>query len=307
MRLLTKAWFAPLALAVFVLGAPLAAAQSTWQGTGTFTFSSTPSVGGPCTGDGTAEIYLDGGDGSMTGTLTVTMGSMTTPCYGYFPSPGSTITTGLFLSGSGSGFSGTNEWGDSVSGSFSGGSLHVTMTITSEPTPGAQCVAYCDTVFEFAFTGSGDLFAGFGGLGPLDPSSPMFVPTFLSLAFSFAGIAMANARPPPVPASAGRPSWWKPLRPGVPASMTAHLVSLRDVPLGAIRQSHPQIPMEQGKATDIGQKMHCPRCTAPLGYTVAGWFCLNPACARPAGPETLFPQVGQGYGQPPMAPPPPPP
>jgi len=298
-----------LAFLFLLLGAPLAAAQSTWQGTGTFTFSSTPSVGGPCTGSGTAEISLDGDGGTMTGSLTITMGSMTSPCSGYFPSPGSTFTTSLSLSGSGSGFSGSDGYGDAVSGSYSGGQLHMTLTVSTEPTPGIQCVAYCDTLYTFAFTGSGSLFGGFGGLGPLDPESALFVPTILSLGFSLGGIAMANAKPPaaslPAPPT-GRPAWWKPLQPGIPASMTAHLVSLRDVPLGAVRQGPPRIAMEPGKPTDISQKVHCPRCGATLGYTVAGWFCLSPECARPRGPETLFPQVGQAYGPPPLTPPPPP-
>ena len=175
MKPATRARRAALAFLLVLLAAPLAAAQSTWQGSGTFTFSSTPSVGGPCTGSGTADISLDGG-GSITGTLSITMGSMTSPCSGYFPSPGTQFTTSLSLSGSGSGFSGTDGYGDAVSGSYTGGQLHMTLTVTTEPTPGIQCVAYCDTVYTFAFTGSGSLFGGFGGLGPLDPESPMFVP-----------------------------------------------------------------------------------------------------------------------------------
>ena len=304
-----------IALAAVLLSAAALAAGSAWSGSGTFTFTSTPAPS-PCSGQGTATIALDGPDSSLTGTFSVTFGSRTSGCAGAgFPSAGSTITVDVVLTNSGGSLTGytiqSTGHQDPLTGTLSGGTMHLTMTITTELTPGAQCVGYCDTVFQFTLSGSGTMSGGFGGggLGPLDPSNPLFVPTLLSAGFGIGGIAAANAKPPvPTIQSSlpGRPSWWKPLRPGIPASMAQHVVSLRDIPLGAQRIDQPWIQMQQAKATDPFQKMPCPRCGGTLGYTVAGWFCLNPACARPGG-ETLFPQVGQAYGPPPMAPPPPPP
>jgi hypothetical protein len=153
---------------------------------------------------------------------------------------------------------------------------------------------------------------GSGGLGALNPHGPLFAPTVTALFFALIGLAAANTRPlfpgitAPPGQPAGRPAWWRPrLRPGVPASMAEHAVSLHDIPLGAIRQPQPQISMEPGKATDPFQKMHCPKCGGPMGFTVAGWFCMNPSCKLiPEGAgQTLFPTIGQPYGPPPLAPP----
>ena len=144
------------------------------------------------------------------------------------------------------------------------------------------------------------------GLGPLDPSSPLFAPALFGLILGLIALAMANARPP-LPAAGlvgpGKPAWWKPLRPGIPASMAQHVVSLRDIPLGAPRQEPPAIQMVPGRPTDPFQKMHCPGCGADLGYTVAGWFCRSPTCPLIGAARTQFPQIGQAYGPPPFAPP----
>lgn len=316
-RMVRLASILPLAVALAaVLLSAAAAAGTAWDGTGSFTFTSTPAPS-PCSGSGTATISLDGDPSSLTGPLSVTFGSRTSGCAGAgFPSSGSTITVTAVMTLSGGTLSGhtvqPNGHQDALQGTLSGSTMHLTMTITTEPTPGIQCVGYCTTIFQFTFTGSGSISGGFGfgGLGPLDPSNPLFVPTLLSTGFGIGGIAAANAKPPvPTIQSTlpGRPSWWKPLRPGIPASMTANLVSLRDIPIGAVRLSPPRTGMYQGKPTDVTRQTHCPNCGAPSGYTVAGWFCLSPQCARRRGPETLFPQVGQTYGHQPMTPPPPPP
>ncbi len=207
----------------------------------------------------------------------------------------------------------TVDWGDGSAPTYGAGTADHSHTYDHGGTfvITASCGGYTNSFDSPPLTISG---GGFGGLGPLDPSGSLFVPTFTGLILAFIGLGLANARPPvpqipAVPgALAGRPAWWRPLRPGVPASMGQHVVSLRDIPVGAERQPQPTIGMEPGKPTDPFQKMHCPYCQGAMGYTVAGWFCLNPACPhrrRPA--DTLFPQVGQAYGAPPMVPPPPPP
>ncbi len=296
-------------LAVILLSAAPAAAGNAWNGSGSFTFTSTPAPS-PCSGTGTASLELDGTDNALTGSLTFQYTGATSGCSGVFP-VGYGGTEGLSLTNSGGSLSGHTAHGDAVSGTLSGGTMRLTLTVVAQDSGGGQCVGFCNTVLQFTLTGSGTISSGgFGfGLGALDPSNPLFVPTLLSMGFGIGGIAAANARPPvPTIQSTlpGRPSWWKPLRPGIPASMTANLVSLRDIPIGAARLGPPRTGMYQGTPTDITRQTHCPRCGAPSGYTVAGWFCLSPACARPQA-QTYFPQVGQAYGPAPMQVPPPPP
>lgn len=297
------------ALAVVLFSAIPASAGTAWNGSGSFTFTSTPAPS-PCSGSGSGSLELDGTDSALTGSLTFQYTSATSGCSGMFP-VGFGGTEGVTMTNSGGTLTGYTAHGDSLQGTLSGDTMHLTVTVVAEQSPGAQCVGFCNTVLQFTFVGSGTISSGgFGfGAGALDPSNPLFVPTILSIGFGFGGIAAANARPP-VPTIQttlpGRPSWWKPLRPGIPASMTANLVSLRDIPIGAVRLSPPRTGMYQGRPTDITRQTHCPRCGASSGYTVAGWFCLNPACARPQA-ETHFPEIGQAYGQPPMTVPPPPP
>lgn len=133
------------------------------------------------------------------------------------------------------------------------------------------------------------------GLGPLDPDGAVFVPTIIGLVLGLVGLALANARVPAVPTPAGGASWHKHLKP-LPVGASQSVVSLRDIPLGAVRLDWPENPRELGKPTDPFYKPVCKRCAMPLGYTVAGWFCLNPACAAPGAEKTLFPQVGEPYG-----------
>jgi len=206
----------------------------------------------------------------------------------------------------------TVDWGDGTAPTYGTGTAYHSHTFQGAGTfvITASCGGYVNSFDSPPLTIGG---GGFGGLGPLDPSSPLFAPTLVGLILGLAALGVANARPPlpRLPAApgapAGRPSWWRPLRPGVPASMAEHAVSLRDIPIGAERQPQPTIAMEPGKPTDPFQKMHCPFCGGPLGFTVAGWFCLNPGCPHRHGAETLFPQIGQAYGIHPVAPPPPPP
>ena len=193
----------------------------------------------------------------------------------------------------------TVGWGDGTSetkyygGAFSLDWYHTydvegTYTITAEDCPGAT---------DFA-----TISVGAGGFDLFDPSSALFVPTFLGLVLGLLALGLANARPQgpgrrgamgapvPVPPPPARPV----LKPGVPASMTQHIVSLRDIPHGALRQPQPTIPIRAGHATNVLQRMNC-QCGAPLGYTAAGCFCTSEACGlrNQQAAASQFVQVGQ--------------
>jgi len=164
----TRAVFLPLASAlvcgalslivVVALAAP-AAAQDTWTGSGTFSFTSTPSSGGSCDGTGTANISLDGDNGADTGSLTTFFEYVADACAGDLPAEGSSFTSYLTLSQSGNSLSGSDDSGDSISGSYSGSQLQLTLTVGGGSSGGGgQCVEFCTTVYVFTFTGSGSLF-----------------------------------------------------------------------------------------------------------------------------------------------------
>ncbi|TLZ50365.1 MAG: hypothetical protein E6K18_07285 [Methanobacteriota archaeon] len=203
----------------------------------------------------------------------------------------------------------TVDWGDGTTPTYGTGTAYHSHTYQGAGTfvITASCGGYTNSFDNPPLTIGGGGIGGVGGLGPLDPSGALFAPTLTGLILALVALGMANARPPlpNVPAgTAGRPAWWRPrLQSGIPASMAQHVVSLRDIPLGAPRQEQPRIQMEPGKPTDPFQKMHCPACGGIMGYAVAGWFCMNPACPLRHGPQTQFPGIGQGYGPPPLAPP----
>src|SRR5208283_1136723 len=92
------------------LAAP-AAAQDTWTGSGTFSFTSTPSSGGSCDGTGTANISLDGDNGADTGSLTTFFEYVADACAGDLPAEGSSFTSYLTLSQSGNSLSGSDDSG----------------------------------------------------------------------------------------------------------------------------------------------------------------------------------------------------
>jgi len=136
-----------------------------------------------------------------------------------------------------------------------------------------------------------------GGIGFLfDPASPLFMPVVFSLILAVVGLALANVKialprgrpgapPQSTPAPVPRPR----LRySGITADMILHSVRLREVPPGAPMQydplNGPKIGMVFGQPTNINQRVGCHACGSPLGYTVEGWFCLNPSC----------PLIGQG-------------
>ncbi len=130
-----------------------------------------------------------------------------------------------------------------------------------------------------------------GGLAVFDPSGPIFFPSIMGLFLGLGGLGAALGGPklpPGGPAAATvqvpppRPSRPR-LKPGIPASMVAHLVSLRDVPVGAPRQdvpwpdNVPRIQMVPGQPTDVFQQVSCD-CGGKMGFVAGGWFCLDPKC-----------------------------
>lgn len=140
-----------------------AAAQDTWtSSSGSFTFTSTPSPGGDCEGSGSATISLSGDGGTDTGPLTPYFTYVSVDCAGDLPPQGSSFTTDLTLTQSGNSLSGVDDYGDSITGSYSGGQLQLTLTVggasSSVTEQGGTCVEFCDTVYVFTFTGSGSLF-----------------------------------------------------------------------------------------------------------------------------------------------------
>ncbi|MGA3021632.1 MAG: hypothetical protein ABSE66_02345 [Thermoplasmata archaeon] len=148
-----------LSLIVIIALATPAAAQDTWTGSGDFSFTSTPSSGGSCDGTGTADVSLEGDNGMDTGSLTTYFGYVADACAGDLPAEGSSFTSYLTLSQSGNSLSGSDDYGDSISGSYSGSQLQLTLTVGGGSSGGGgQCVEFCTTVYVFTFTGSGSLF-----------------------------------------------------------------------------------------------------------------------------------------------------
>ena len=177
-------------------------------------------------------------------------------------------------SGSGSGFAQTYSHVYNDAGTY-------TITATQDLCPGTSTAR---KVIEI------------GGMGNIfDPSSPLFLPIFFALILAVIAIVLANARitqprPRPGATASGAPKQNAPRTTPVPrlgysginANMTHHLVRLREVPPGAPVQydplSPPNVPMQFGKPTNIDQHVNCHACGTKLGYTVEGWFCMNPRC-----------------------------
>jgi len=142
---------------------------------------------------------------------------------------------------------------------------------------------------------------GSTGLAIFDPSGPLFIPTLFGLILGLIGLAMALGPRIPIAGAGGlpnRPSWQPHLQPvpvttlGTPPSMTANLVSYRDIPPGAPRQPDPRLKMVPGQATDVNQLLKC-ACGGQLGFAAGGWFCLNPDCPlRPK--EKPWPRIVHG-------------
>ncbi|MGA7861746.1 MAG: hypothetical protein WCB19_07810, partial [Thermoplasmata archaeon] len=141
-------------LGLIVCSAP-ALAQSTWSGSGSISFTSTPSSYGPCTGSGTSSLELSGDPSSLAGTLTLDLESVSSACAGDFTTgPISDSVTGYL---SGSDLYLTDSYGDYISGPFSGGALTLSFTTQATSGGGGTCVQFCTTTYTMPMTGSGDL------------------------------------------------------------------------------------------------------------------------------------------------------
>jgi len=187
----------------------------------------------------------------------------------------------------------TVDWGDgspieqrNYGGSFAGDWTHAyaaegayVITATEALCPGTNVDTLTVTV----------------GSGLLDPSGPLFMPAVVAVVLGIVGVGLANGKVPPAggprrriggPGAGGPPV--PPPRPrlrlleGIPASMVAHLVSLRDIPMRARLQfpvmRPPRIGIVPGQPTDLWEDVPCQHGCGKLGYTVAGWFCRNPTC-----------------------------
>ena len=129
----------------------------------------------------------------------------------------------------------------------------------------------------------------------------MFLPTFFGLILGVMALGTSLGTPRTVPRGktggvATAAQAWQPARtfqPGIPPSMASHIVSYRDIPVGAPRQD-PQIPMRAGEPTVVFADPHCPACGGPLGYVAGGWFCLNPACPLREPKDDPFPRFIHG-------------
>ncbi|HLE46295.1 MAG TPA: hypothetical protein VI915_04865 [Thermoplasmata archaeon] len=194
----------------------------------------------------------------------------------------------------------TVRWGDGTTSTHSyGGSFAQTFTHTYD-TAGTYTISASEPCGGSGNTGT--INVGGGGFAIFDPSSEMFVPTLLGLIFGLMAIAMAFGGPrvpppkPVDPAAVPPPRPRPRLAPGIPADMVQHMVSYRDVPVGAPLQPDPRIAIEMGTPTDISQRVHCRTCGGPLGFVAGGWFCLNPQCPlrQPIAPGEPWPRPVHG-------------
>lgn len=198
----------------------------------------------------------------------------------------------------------TVDWGDgtvetlSYGGSFARTWLH---TYAADGTYVIESSDPCGGVGDIATITVGGL-----GFGIFDPTGDLFLPTFLGfvLGIMALGLALGKAAVPKArrPGLLGPPAQAAPVpRPparrrleGIPASMVAHLVSLRDIPIGAPRQPQPRIEMVFGTPTDVGQRVTC-TCGGRMGFTAAGWFCLDQGCPqRVPTPPGQLPRIVRG-------------
>ncbi len=85
----------------------------------------------------------------------------------------------------------------------------------------------------------------------------------------------------------------KHLQPETLPSMSTHVVSYRDIPIGAPRQPDPRIAMRSGEPTDVFTDPHC-TCGGKLGYVADGWLCMNPACPLREAKNDPFPRFVHG-------------
>jgi hypothetical protein len=192
------------ALVILLVLARPAAAQSSWSGSGSLAFTSTP---GPCSGSGTSQLDLSGDPSDVTGTITVDISSVNGACVGDFATGPVIASVSGYISGSDLYL--TDSYGNTYNGTFSGGDLGLSFTTYSPPSDGATCFEFCTTVYTMQLSGSGDLApVGGGGSPSPDLSSPSTAVAAVGLILGAAGVGLAVSSlpgriPPPPPAAGG--------------------------------------------------------------------------------------------------------
>jgi hypothetical protein len=244
-------------------GLPLPSATSgdpSWSGTGSVTMTSTPAPG-VCNGQGVADITLNAVGSSVSGTLTSTLESVAAACSGNFPM--STIVVDISGSLSGNVLSMSTPQGDTLHGSFSNGQLSLALVPGGTIGGGGSCVEYCNTVFQYTFSGSGDLFASSG-------------------LFDFSSL-------PPEDLAAGAIA-------GVGGLAALGMAAGGSLPgRGSLGSSSPSYGTKGGRA--FGKSS-----SVPPGVNPAAWRSAIPYTATPAPPPTIEPPMPllapDGMGQP---------
>jgi len=171
--------------------------SGTWSGSGSLSMTSTPGV---CSGTGSGSISLNSSGGSVTGRLTSDLTQVYGGCVGDFATgPLSTEVTGTV---DGNDLTLVDSEGDSLSGSLSGSVLTLTMTLAPGSSGGGgTCAAFCDSVFRYSLSGSGDLFSG----GFLSLSPDQIVLSTFAMALGAVGLGLgASGNLPRASGSGGR-------------------------------------------------------------------------------------------------------
>lgn len=282
-------------LGLVVWSAP-ALALSSWSGSGSISFTSTPSSYGPCTGSGTSALTLSGDPSSLAGTLTLDLQSVSSACAGSFNTgPISDSVTGYI---SGSDLYLSDSYGDAISGPFTGSSVTLSFTTQATSGGGGMCVQFCTTIYTIPMTGSGDLapVGLFGGAGSVATDAIASLGVLAGV--GAIGAVAASAAPMGGASAAAALSPISPTS-GFPwVSFSDHFGSLTQIPQGAIRQDQPPPGRHLSRPPNGGVCRFDN--TTPLLYTVAGWYCPIPNCSStaPNAPRTAFPGPGQSYGMP---------
>ena len=119
-------------------------------------------------------------------------------------------------------------------------------------------------------------------IGNVDVFGGVYLTGLGGIASGIVALAITNVK-----GVRGRPTWWRPLQPGVPYFMTNRITSLLDMPRWRpLDLNHhkfekwPKFQMVQGVPSDPWATARCPACGATgLVYTAWGVGCKNPNCS----------------------------
>jgi hypothetical protein len=294
-----------LLLAVLLVAAP--ALAGSWTGNGTYTVSSTPSVGSPCTGRGTTHLSLTEDSGSLTGTLTFTLTSQSSGCNGGLSNSGTAYLTGTISGGS---IQASDQASDTWTGTLSGGSVSLSLV---SPRQGGGCAAYCQQTGQFSYTGSGDIAGGvsfaslplaaaatgalFGlsavGMGLASMRAPRTFRSTQGYSYKYDngvftrldGPAPSNYQaptPPPPPATVMAPPAPPPPAPEVSPILGPGTVggpTTIEGPIGGVFQGTPDIAPPPNPPTGLGQTQGGPSCPVHRGNCIPALENLGPGPA----------------------------